>query len=424
MEKESVMDTNITTLEGGESERTAPHPVRLVRPRLTYLDSLRTMMITAVVVTHLTITYAGTPVEWYYMEIGKTVPIVDLLVLFLGLIGVGFSMGLFFFIAGYFSPAAYDRKGPGSFLVDRLKKLGIAWLVCELVLVPALNYIVDIHGRTNCAGGFYDCTYRGSLLEYLKLYPANQGSISDGPDWFLEALLIFSVGYLLWRLATRSVKVGAIDVADRARTVPGNWAIALFALVIGVSTYIVRFWVPVFTYFPPWNLEFAHFPQYIALFAAGAWAYRRDLLNTFTDRQARSWHWVALVCVLVLPAILSWVGALSGEIDPQVAGGVTWMSLVYSLWEGFLCVSVSITFFTWYRRRFSHQSRMGHAMSESAFAVYIFHPAVVVPLTLALSGIQMNRSFKFLLVAPIAVALSYLVVHLLRKLPAFRFVFG
>jgi fucose 4-O-acetylase-like acetyltransferase len=382
------------------------------------------MMITAVVVTHLTITYSGTPVEWYYMEIGKTVPLMDFLVLFLGLIGVGFAMGLFFFIAGYFSPAAYDRKGAGQFLIDRLKRLGIPWLICELALVPVLNYIVDIHGKTNCAGGFYNCNYQGSFLKYLALYPANQGSISDGPDWFLEALLIFSLVYLLWRMATRSVTVGAFDGADRTSTVPDNWQIALFALVIGVSTFVVRFWLPVFTYFPPWNLEFAHFPQYIALFAAGAWAYRRDLLTTFTDQQGRLWRWVALICVLVLPAILLWVGALTGASDPRVAGGVTWMSLVYSLWEGFLCVSMAITFLTWYRRSFSHQSRIGHAMSESAFAVYILHPAVIVPLTLALSGIQMNRSFKFLLIAPIAVGLTYLIMHLVRKVPVFRIVFG
>ncbi len=418
------MDTNITKSEDAKSLHIDSYPPRLAQPRLTYLDSLRTMMITAVVVTHLTITYAGTPVEWYYMEIGKTVPLVDLLVLFLGIIGVGFAMGLFFFIAGYFATIAYDRKGAGQFMLDRFRRLAIPWLFFELALVPMLNYIVDTHGGTNCAGGLYECNYHGSIWTYLALYPTNQGSISDGPDWFLEALLIFSIGYMVWRIATQSVTVGAFGDADRARAVPGNWSIALFALVIGLSTFIVRFWVPVFTYFPPWNLEFAHFPQYIALFAAGAWVYRRDLLTKFTDRQAQAWRWVALVCVLLLPAILLWVGAFSGEIDPRAGTGVTWMSLVYSLWEGFLCVSMAITLLTWYRRHFYHQSQIGQAMSKSAFAVYIFHPAIIVPLTLALSGIQMNRSFKLFLVTPIAVALCYLIVYALRKVAVFRTVFG
>ncbi len=418
------MNTFPISPTNAESLRTYPGATSVARPRLIYLDNLRTLLITGVVVTHLIITYGNNLARWYYMEAGPTVALVDILLLFLGIIGVGFSMGLFFFIAGYFTTASYDRKGTGQFLVDRLKRLGIPWLFLELTLVPILNYIVDVHGGVNCSGGLYDCTYQGSLWNYLALYPRNQGSISDGPDWFLEALLIFSIGYVLWRLVTRLITVRPIDIGDRRSVLPGNWAIALFAFIIGACTFIIRFWAPVFVYFPPWSLEFGHFPQYIALFAAGTWVYRRNLLTTFTDRQAHVWHWVALGCVVVFPVILWWVGALSGTINPQVAGGVTWMSLVYSLWEGFLCVSMVITFITWYRRSFNHQTMIGRAMSESAFAVYLFHPAVLVPLALVLSGIQMNLSLKFLLVTPVAVALCYLVVYALRKIPVFRSVFG
>jgi fucose 4-O-acetylase-like acetyltransferase len=157
------------------------------------------------------------------MESGETIPLVNLLVEFLGIIGFGFAMGLFFFIAGYFATQAYDRKGAGKFMVDRLKRLGIPWLFFELALVPMLNYIVDIHGGTNCSGGLYECTYQGSLWSYLALYPRNQASISDGPDWFLEALLIFSFGYVLWRLATQSVKVRPYKDDDQAHAVPENW---------------------------------------------------------------------------------------------------------------------------------------------------------------------------------------------------------
>ena len=310
------------------------------------------------------------------------------------------------------------------FLLDRLKRLGLPWLISELVLVPILNYIVDIHGATNCTGGLYDCNYQGSVWQYLALYPRNQGSISDGPDWFLEALLFFSVGYVLWRLATRSLPVRMPGSHGNPGAAPRNGAIALFALAIGLGAFVVRIWAPVFMYYPPWNLEFARFPQYIALFAAGAWAYRRHLLTTFTDRQARLWRWVALGCVLVFPAILAWAGVFSGTIDPRVGGGVNWMSLAYSLWEGFLCVSMVITFLTWYRSSFNHQSRLGRAMSESAFAVYIFHPIIIVPLTLLLSGIRMNLSLKLLLEAPFAVALCYLVAYGLRKVPHFRSFLG
>ena len=63
-------------------------------------------------------------------------------------------------------------------------------------------------------------------------------------------------------------------------------------------------------------------------------------------------------------------------------------------------------------------------MSESAFAVYITHPAVIVPLTLALSSIGMHLNLKFLIVGPIAVALCYLVAYALRKIPLVRTILG
>jgi glucan biosynthesis protein C len=59
-------------------------------------------------------------------------------------------------------------------------------------------------------------------------------------------------------------------------------------------------------------------------------------------------------------------------------------------------------------------------MSETCFAVYVLHPIVIVPLALALSGIRLNLGLKFVLVAPIAVALCYLVAYYVRKLPYFR----
>jgi peptidoglycan/LPS O-acetylase OafA/YrhL len=59
-------------------------------------------------------------------------------------------------------------------------------------------------------------------------------------------------------------------------------------------------------------------------------------------------------------------------------------------------------------------------MSAASYAVYVLHPLVIVPLALALSGIQLDLSAKFVLVAPVAVALCFLVGHGVRKLPVVR----
>jgi glucan biosynthesis protein C len=412
------MDTETARPEGAEAQPSVSADRATARARLAYLDNLRTFLITVVVLGHLSVTY-GVSADWYYYESGEVSMLAYALTMMAVVIAVAFGMQLFFAIAGYFTPAAYDRKGARRFLTDRVKRLGIPWLIYEIVFNPLVHYVVDVHGGDG-HGSFYDCQFQGSFWQYLAEYPRNLGSIGDGPVWFLEALLIFSIIYVLWRLLSGQGLVRAAPTSP----VPRNRVIVLFALAIGLATFVVRLWAKVFVYFEPWHLEFAHFPQYIALFVAGLWAYRRGWLVAFSDRQTRAWRWVVLGCILALPALLVAVGVPSGTLDERAAGGLNWLSFSYSLWEGFLCVSMVITLVTWFRRRFDHQGRLARAMSESAFAVYIIHPAVIVPLALVLSGIRMNLSLKFLLVAPIAVALCYLIAYGLRKVPLVRAILG
>jgi glucans biosynthesis protein C len=392
------------------------------RTRLLYLDNLRLALITFVVLGHLSVTY-GFDADWTYYEIGEASPIFNVLVMLVLITGAGFALGLFFMLAGYFTPAAYDRKGAGQFLLDRLKRLGIPWLIFEVFINPFIHYAVDVHGGA-CQGALYDCQYQGTLGRYLLEFPRLSGSIGDGPVWFLEALLIFSFVYALGRKLTASIFLPARRARALPSSVPGNGAIALFALLIGLSTFVVRFWARAFVQYEPLHLEFARFPQYAALFAVGMLAYRRGWLAGFSDSQARTWRFVALGCLLALPPLLVSFGALTGSLDERAGGGVNILSLAYSVWEGFLSVSMVISVLAWFRRRFNHQGRLARGLSDSAFTVYVIHPGIIVPFALALSGIRMNLSLKFLLVAPVAIGLCYLAAYVLRKAPGARAVLG
>ena len=69
-----------TQTAGLESARTLPRAEArpVARPRLAYLDNLRTALIAGVVVAHLGITY-GAPADWYYKEGGELSPAISLL---------------------------------------------------------------------------------------------------------------------------------------------------------------------------------------------------------------------------------------------------------------------------------------------------------------------------------------------------------
>jgi glucans biosynthesis protein C len=378
------------------------------KARLLYLDNLRMAVITFVVLMHTAIIY-GAMGDWYYKETGETGTLFSMIAALLGGIGTAFVMGLLFLIAGYFTPRAYDRKGAGKFLVDRLKRLGIPLLFYEVVIKPVIEYSLDIHGGS-----------QGSLGPWLVDYFRGLSSIGDGPVWFLLELLIFCIFYALWRLlAERVLHRAKIDQPAEAN-LPGNWTIAAFALGIGVVTFGVRLWAPSGMWFEPWHLEFARAPQYIALFVVGLVAYRGNWLERFTEAQAKTWRWIALVFILLLPVVAIAAGALTDQMDERLNGGLNWLSLAYSLWEGFMCVSMVIVVLAWFRRRFDHQGRLAKMMSDNCFAVYILHPLIIVWLGLALSGIQMNLGLKYIWVAPLAVVLCYLVAYLIRKIPFVR----
>lgn len=375
-------------------------------PHLLYIDNLRTTLITVVILLHLAITY-GAQGDWYYHEKGETSTAMFIIMMFVAAIGSAFVLGLFFMLAGYFTPRSYDRKGFGPFLVDRMKRLLIPLALFELLVFPLIRYGVRL------SEGF-----QGSLWAHLAEHFQGLETIADGPVWFLLALMIFSLFYALWRLIAGSEKDG--QTTDR---VPNNWMIAFFAFAIGLVTFIARLIFPVGVYYEPWHQELAHYPQYIAMFALGTLAYRRDWLTKFPDSQTRPWGWVALACVLTLPAIVVAAGALTGKLDERGAGGWNWISFSYSVWEGFTCLAMTILALAWFRRRFDRQGWAASKMADATFTAYIIHPAIIVPLALLLSGISMNLDLKFLIVAPLAVALTYVVSYYFRRLPLVRNVF-
>lgn len=179
----------------------------------------------------------------------------------------------------------------------------------------------------------------------------------------MEALLAFSLVYALGRLFVK--KTPAPGERPEA-PVPRNWPIALFALGLGLLTFLVGIWAPVGWQWEPLHQEPAHFPQYVAFFAVGIVAHRHNWFARISTAQVRVWRWVALALVPGLPALAVAAGALSGEMDPAAAGGLTWLSLAYSLWEGFMGVAMVITVLVWCRDRFNRQGRLLRAMSAAS----------------------------------------------------------
>jgi surface polysaccharide O-acyltransferase-like enzyme len=73
-----------------------------------------------------------------------------------------------------------------------------------------------------------------------------------------------------------------------------------------------------------------------------------------------------------------------------------------------------------FRERLNHQGVLAKDMAASAYTVFIIHAPVIVFLALALRDISLHPLPKFILVAPIALALCFVLAHYIRKLPLAR----
>jgi len=374
------------------------------RPRLFYIDNLRILLTILVILHHLAIIYGGSGGGMPYREDGEMGMVSSILMTLFLAINQAFFMGFFFMLSSYFGPGSYDRKGAGAYLKDRLKRLGIPLLFYLVVLVPLLKYRVAL---------YYG--FQGSLGKFLSQYLKNYRGLDVGPLWFVEALLIFSFFYVLWRLLTKP----ATTLAPSESKAPNNVAIAGFALVLGLLTFVVRIWLPMGWMFNLLGLQFPFFVQYIALFIVGILAYRRNWFAGLSDAQGKVWALIIPVLVVLFFVLFIAGGALEGNLDPFM-GGVHWQSLGFSVWEQFMCLAMVVALLVWFRNKFNRQGPLAKKLSAAAYATYIFHAPVIILLAIALQGIRLDLALKWLLVAPVAVSLSFLVGYAIKKLPLAR----
>jgi glucan biosynthesis protein C len=374
------------------------------RTRLFFVDNLRTLLIIMVVVFHLSVTY-GASGHWPYRE-GQPDDLTALIFTLFTAINGTYVIGMFFMIAGYFTPGSYDRKGFAPFLKDRLLRLGIPLLIYILVFDPLIVWAI----------GAVAYGSQASFWEFLRGYFANYRGLGVGPMWFVEGLLIFTVLYALWRL----LPIPKSDWPRPKGKLPGNLAIALFALCLGVATFVVHIWLPIGMIYQPLGLPVPLFPQYVTLFVVGILAYRGNWLVRIPRARGKLWFGIALFFILVLfPNVFLVGGALEGDTSVFM-GGLHWQALAFAIWEQFVGIGIIIALLVLFREKLDHQGRLAKEMSDSAYAVYFIHAPVLVFLALALRGFTLHSLLKFLLVAPVAVALCFVLAYLLRKLPGVR----
>jgi glucans biosynthesis protein C len=362
--------------------------------RLLFIDNIRWSMIILVLSMHACDTYSPFG-NWYYVDRQPTGLGIGL---FFGVYQSflqAFFMAVLFFIAGYFSAAAYDRKGFAPFIRDRFVRLGLPTLLYMLAIGPLTQYFLS---STWGSGGF--------AHQWLLHLKDGEWLSETGPMWFCAALLIFSVLYGLIRLTgwteRRIELLGAGIVAFIA-----VMAIATFAVRVGVSEGASVL-----------NVHPGDFPQYVLMFAAGAFGYRGNWLTCVPDRACLRWALLALsLSVPLFVALILFGGALHGDTE-SYAGGFNSVSAGKCFWEALVCVGMACLMLAVYRRHFNAQGPLTRWLSDNAFGVYLIHPPILIASAILLHAVTLNAIGKAALLTVVAAAGSFAFSYfVLRKTP-------
>ncbi|MFC2038920.1 acyltransferase family protein [Chloroflexota bacterium] len=370
--------------------------------RLLFIDNLRIGLITLVILHHVAVVY-GAVAPFYYVEPPMTDPLAFLILLVFALVNQSWFMGAFFLLSGYFTPESYDRKELGSFVNDRLFRLGIPLLLFVFVLSPVSSI------------GFWQMPPELTGITNPLTWQAYPELIGIGPLWFVALLLIFDFGYAAWRMLTRNRTPKPVSESS----LPGYLLIAGFILVLALVSYLLRMVIPIgkdILGFP----TLAYLPQYLSLFVLGIVAARRNWFRNLSGSKGIIAFAAALVVgVFLFP--LAFSGSLfSLEITPALTnftGNGQWQSAVYALWDSAFAVGMCLGLITLFRRVFNGQGRFGRCLSQHSYAVYVIHIPIVVFVAIALQGIMIAPLLKFVIAAVIAVPVSFAIAWIVRKIP-------
>ena len=363
--------------------------------RLYYLDHLRVALTGLVIAHHASQSYAPWGGAWPIDN-----PTRSLVLAPFQTVNAAFFMGLFFLISGYFVPGAFDRKRARAFLKTRLLRLGLPALVLGVFVMGPIQYL--------------GLPERLSLPEYVShLYQGGWYALY-GHLWFLLHLLLYTSGYVLWRLIAKRFRFRALQEGAIL------WHVALggFALLLVLITWIVRWrytsgqWVPLLYLIPA---EMVHLPQYVGMFLLGSLAYRLNAL----DRLPRSVGWVWLsIGALYAAGYYVDVLLLRRIIWPLPQSGVNLGSLVWSTWDALVCVGLGVGLLVLFRQSINRPAgRLMSAVTRAQYSAYIFHLPAVLGVQVGLSGIDLPAFVKFVIATIVSTLLSFGIGHLVVQIP-------
>ncbi|MBW7963346.1 acyltransferase [Bradyrhizobium sp. BR 10261] len=370
------------------------------RTRNLSLDRARTFLTLVVLLHHAVIpyTYFGHTDPKFFFGFDMIVLATD-----------SFFMAMFFFLSGLFAWSGIARKGPASYLADRIRRLGIPFVICAFTVIPIAYYAISL--RNDPEIGF-------SQFWWTTI---TKGPWPSGPIWFLWVLFAFDlIACLLYSLRPNLLDpINRLSVRGRRR--PAEF----FAVMLAVSA---AFYVPGLMYFGPSNwFEFGPFSVqhgrvmlYATYFFFGAGIglanMDRGLLSAEGRMAKVSWEWLVLA---IVPYCLLWTLIfIKREILGNPSPLPNWYEGLYAANVTVFSVAIMFLILAFFQRfKQSGSARLLDPMQRDAFGMFLVHYPIALWLQYWLFDYDLPAIVKAMVGFVLTVALSWALTRALRQIP-------
>jgi peptidoglycan/LPS O-acetylase OafA/YrhL len=363
-----------------------PHPAAT---RIHFLDNLRTAMIFLVVLYHAGAVYesSGIFASFWLVDDPSTNDVVGIVNLVVDI----FVMPVIFFVSGYLATVSLRRRPGVGFLAHRFRRLMIPWLIAMLTLVP-LYKVIFLYSR-------------GLPQEHWTTYfHFSNGIFSQSWLWFLPVLFLFDA--LFWAGAKAKIRPPRISMAAAVAVI--------FVLGVGYSFALSVTGHTGWTKTPLLDFQNERLLMYFLVFLLGALSFRLRVFET--ERKGKGLY-IAAACTAWIPLDLYVIVLLNFFLRP----GQYFVSLPVDLlvmWIGFYLSLLMLLYLLLVGGRFwwNRQGRLGKALSESSYGVYIIHLVVVGGIALLLLDTGIPSLWKAVILTVSAYAVSSALVYGYREL--------
>ncbi len=372
-----------------------------------WIDYLRAFITVLVVAHHASLAYTTFAYFDTTAYINSTAPVVDnqrwiVMDIFENFNDI-FFMSLMFLISGLFVFKSLQRKGNKVFLLERLKRLGIPFIIAVSSIIP-LAYVPS----------YYISHHNFQLSAFLKDYLFNE-QWPVGPPWFIWELLLFNI------IAAFIPPKFYITVSNKIYKLTERPVVfwIIFFAILCISFIPVSIWIGQYTWtgFGPFDFQVNRFFLYFVFFllgvcsGAGDW---EDYIFTGNKLLNKKWWFWALLCVISY-AIIEWLTFYAPVfINPYTASSkAAW--LIFDLFFVASCISSSLAFLSFFKKKGNVLSHTWNSVSANAYSIYLIHYVFITWFQFLLIQISLPVIVKFLIVFAGAFLFSWMITNFLRK---------